>query len=50
MEILLEKKKKLNRFTKEAITKNNISIINYINKRIYKYEYILVSVISPLKL
>ena len=43
------KKKKLTRFTKEAIIKNNISIINYINKRIYKYEYILVSVISPLK-
>ena len=43
------KKKKLTSFTKEAIIKNNISIINYINKRIYKYEYILVSVISPLK-
>lgn len=43
------KKKKFNRFTKNAIIKNNISIINYINKRICKYEYILVSVISPLR-
>ena len=49
METLLEKKKKFNRFTKNAIIKNNISIINYINKRICKYEYILVSVISPLR-
>jgi len=43
------RKKKLNKFTKQAIIRNNISIINYINKRINKYEYILVSVISPLK-
>ena len=43
------RKKKLNKFTKRAIIRNNISIINYINKRINKYEYILVSVISPLK-
>ena len=28
------RKKKLNKFTKQAIIRNNISIINYINKRI----------------
>ncbi len=43
------RRKKLNIFTKKAIIKNNISIINYINRKINKYEYILVSVISPLK-
>ena len=43
------RRKKLNTFTKKAIIKNNISIINYINRKINKYEYILVSVISPLK-
>ena len=43
------KENKFNSFTKNAIIQNNISIINYINKRINKYEYILVSVISPLK-
>lgn len=43
------RKKKLNKFTKQAIIRNNISIINFINKRINNYEYILVSVISPLK-
>ena len=40
---------KFNSYTKKAIIQNNISIINYIDKRISKYEYILVSVISPLK-
>ena len=43
------KKKKLNKFTKKAIIQNNLSIINYIDKWASKYEYILVSVISPLK-
>ena len=43
------KKKKIIRFTKEAIIQNNMAIINYISKRVNKYEYILVSVISPLK-
>ena len=43
------KKTKTNSFTKKAIIRNNISIINYINKRENKYDYIIVSVISPLK-
>ena len=43
------KKRKVNSFTKKAIIQNNISIINYINKKKHKYDYLLVSVISPLK-
>jgi adenylylsulfate kinase-like enzyme len=43
------KKKKINSFTKKAIIQNNISIINYLNKKKHKYDYLLVSVISPLK-
>ena len=42
-------KKKLNKFTKKSIIQNNLLIINYIIKRINKYQYILVSVISPLR-
>ena len=43
------KKRKINSFTKKAIIQNNISIINYLNKKKHKYDYLLVSVISPLK-
>lgn len=43
------KKKKINSFTKKAIIQNNISIINYLNKKKHKYDFLLVSVISPLK-
>ena len=32
------KKKKINSFTKKAIIQNNISIINYLNKKKHKYE------------
>lgn len=36
-------------FTKKNIIKNNLKIINFCKKKFNKYEYILVSVISPLK-
>lgn len=43
------KKHKINSFTKKSIIQNNISIINYLDKKKHKYDYLLVSVISPLK-
>ena len=48
MEISLEKKNKKNSFSKKNIIKNNLEIINYISTIINKYDFILVSVISPL--
>ena len=36
-------------FSKNNITKNNLKIINYCKKNFNKYDYIIVSVISPLK-
>lgn len=39
-----------NLFSKKNIIKNNISIINYIKKLKPDIEYVLVSVISPLKI
>ena len=38
-----------NKFTIQNITKNNLRIINYVKKKISKYDFIIVSVISPLK-
>jgi len=38
-----------NKFTIQNIIKNNLKIINYLEKKITKYDFILVSVISPLK-
>jgi len=46
---IFRKKNKLNKFTKMSIIKNNLSIINYIDKEKSKYDYLIVSVISPLK-
>ena len=43
------KKNKQFSFSKKNITKNNLQIINYCKKNYLKYDYILVSVISPLK-
>ena len=43
-----KKNKNLQKFTKKNITENNISIINYIKKIKQNYQYIIVSVISPL--
>ena len=42
------KNKNKNNFSKTNILKNNISIINHIKKVQQKYDFILVSVISPL--
>ena len=36
-------------FTKKSITENNLLIINSIKKIMKKYDFIIVSVISPLK-
>jgi len=42
------KKNKINTFTKKNIIQNNLDIINYASKISKKYDFILVSVISPL--
>ena len=42
------KKNKKNSFSKKSIIKNNLEIINHISTIINKYDFILVSVISPL--
>jgi len=47
-DIFRKKSKKKNNFTKENILKNNYSIIKNIKKIKNNYDYILVSVISPL--
>ena len=43
------KKNKQFSFSKKNIIKNNLQIINFCKKNFLKYDYILVSVISPLK-
>ena len=45
---IFRKKKKLKSFSKETIIQNNLNIINYIKSISSKYNFILVSVISPL--
>ena len=47
-DIFRTKNKNKNNFSKNNILKNNLSIINYIKKIQKKYDFILVSVISPL--
>ncbi len=47
-DIFREKNKQFS-FSKKNIIKNNLQIIKYIKKNFEKYDYILVSVISPLK-
>lgn len=46
---LFRKKNKSAKFNKSSIIKNNLSIINYVDKIKKRYDFILVSVISPLK-
>ena len=43
------KKNKQFSFSKKNIIKNNLQIVDYCKKNFNKYEYILVSVISPIK-
>ena len=47
-DIFRKQKKNLKKFTKKNIIENNKSIINYIDEIKHNYEYIIVSVISPL--
>ena len=47
-DIFRTKNKNKNNFSKTNILKNNLSIINYTKKIQKKYDFILVSVISPL--
>ena len=47
-DIFRTKNKNKNNFSKTNILKNNLSIISYIKKIQKKYDFILVSVISPL--
>ena len=47
-DIFRTKNKNKNNFSKTNILKNNLSIINYIKKIQKKYDFVLVSVISPL--
>jgi len=46
---LFRKKNKQFSFSKKSIIKNNLYIIDYCKKKFNRYDYILVSVISPLK-
>ena len=46
---LFRKKNKIKVFNKKEIIKNNLLIIKYIDKIRNEYDYIIVSVISPLK-
>ena len=46
---IFRKKTKQNSFSKKNIIKNNLRIINYCKKNFKKYDYIIVSVISPLQ-
>mgnify|MGYP001352271020 CR=1 FL=1 len=46
---LFRKKNKIKKFNKREITNNNFSIIRYVSDIQYKYDYVIVSVISPLR-
>ena len=46
---LFRKKNKQFSFSKKSIIKNNLYIIDYCKKKFNRYDYILVSVLSPLK-
>ena len=46
---IFRKKNKFNSFNRSNILKNNMSIIDYIDKIKLNYDYLIVSVISPLK-
>ena len=46
---LYRKKNKIKKFNKTEIIKNNLSIIRYIDKIKHQYDFLVISVISPLK-
>ena len=43
-----KKHKNTKNFSKQSIEKNNLMIINFIKRKLFKYDFFLVSVISPL--
>ena len=45
---IFRKKKNINSFSRKNITLNNLLIINYIKKIQKKFDYVVISVISPL--
>ena len=47
-DIFRKKNKNINKFTKKNILNNNYSIIDYVDKIKINYEYVIISVISPL--
>lgn len=49
-DIFRKKKNVSNKFTKKEIIQNNLKIIDYVKNIKSKYDFILVSVISPLKI
>ncbi len=48
-DIFRKKSRNKKKFTVKNIIKNNLKIIDYLEKKITKYDFILVSVISPIK-
>ena len=46
---LFRKKNNVKKFNRSEIIKNNLSIIRYVGEIKHKYDYVIVSVISPLK-
>ena len=46
---VFRKKNNVTKFNKSSIIKNNLSIINYIDRIKEEFNFIIVSVISPLK-
>ena len=48
-DIFRKKSRIKKKFTVENVTINNLKIIDYLRKKTNKYDFILVSVISPLK-
>tara|TARA_Y100000389_G_C17450446_1_gene514408 strand:- start:1358 stop:1873 length:516 start_codon:yes stop_codon:yes gene_type:complete len=47
---IFRKKNKANMFTKKSIKENNFAIINYVDELKINYDFVIVSVISPLKI
>ena len=45
---IFKKKNKTTKFNKKSIMKNNLLILNYVDKIHKNYDFVIVSVISPL--
>ena len=46
---LFRKKNNVKKFNRIEIIRNNLSIINYVSEIKHKYDYVIISVISPLR-